>query len=185
MFLLTSLLALTAVYSSVTDCNTSSIFRPTMLSLTPDPPVIGEPIHMTVQFENPGPAVTEGIATTTVTVNGFPFNPKVEDLCQNTACPLLQGADDRSTDSTWPNVAGKIVSRSVWKTAEGDELLCVQASVKIGEITHGYLNLSDIDLFSLFKDDISQKRLVIWKRYFDDHAMCPAIDYQHLYNISL
>lgn len=136
---------------------------------------------MTVQFENPGPAVIGGSATTTVTVNGFPFNPKVEDLCQNTACPLLQGADDRSTDSTWPNVAGKIVSRSVWTTVDGDELLCVQASVKIGGTAFG----SDIDLFSLFKDDISQKRLVIWKRYFDDHAMCPASDYQHLYNRSV
>ena len=160
MFLLTALLTLAAAFGSVTDCNTTSIFRPTEIGLTPDPPVIGAPVYMTVRFDNPGLSDIGGTATTSVTINGLPFAPTVEDLCQNTACPFVQGANDRSTSSTWPDVKGKIVSKNVWTSSEGETLLCLLTTVKVGT---GSLRFPTPALNgTLFRDDISRKQVIQW-----------------------
>jgi len=165
MFLLTALLTFAAAIGSVTDCNTASIFRPTMLALTPDPPVVGAPVLMTVLFDNPGPAIsgTGGIVTTSVTLNGLPFAPTSEDLCQNTACPFVQGANDRSTSSTWPDARGKIVSKSVWTSVEGETLLCVLTTVKVGSSN---LRLKPSSLNgTLFRDNIRLKQVIQWPAF--------------------
>lgn len=132
------LLAVAALITATTnaaikDCNPASLFRPTELALTPDPPVRGQPVLMTVKFNNPGPAVDAGTVTTSVSLNGIPFAPSSEALCTNTVCPIPTGAADRSTSTTWPdNVSGKVVSKSVWTGAGGEALLCVQTSVAVG-----------------------------------------------------
>jgi len=149
-----------ATTSLVTDCNQSSIFRPTLLALTPDPPVIGEQVLMTVQFTNPGPVVTEGTSTTTITLNGFPITPTVEPLCQNTVCPFAEGANDRSTNSTWPNIKGKIAIKSVWTDAVGNDLLCLLTTIKIaaGHLRPTTANIADT---VLLRDDISLKQIAV------------------------
>lgn len=115
----------------VTDCNPSSIFRPTSLALTPDPPVVGEEVYMTLKFDNPEAAITGGTVTTSLSLNGFPLDPIVEPLCENTACPIAEGANDRSTRSMWPDAKGNIIVKSVWVSAE-KELLCVLTQIRVG-----------------------------------------------------
>jgi len=160
MKLFSALLALAS--SPVNDCNTSSIFRPTALDLTPNPPVIGQPTRLTVQFINPGPTVTDGTVTTSVTLNYLPFSPTVEPLCKNTACPLVTGPNDRSTSSVWPDVRGVVTTQSVWNSLSGDNLLCVKTSVKVASA----LRYSPKTLPPLFRDDLSQKQVAVWTRKY-------------------
>ena len=152
-------LSLLAYASSlIKDCNVSSIFRPTSLGLTPDPPVVGQQVRMTVLFDNPGATVIDGTVTTSVTYNFLPLTPTVESLCDNTACPIVNGPNDRSTVSTWPDVRGTVVTKSVWTSTDGDNLLCVQTSVKVGgKRLRGIDNIST----ELFRDDMSLKQVAL------------------------
>ena len=161
--LLTALLAgLTT--ASISDCDPASLFRPTELALTPDPPVRNQPVTMTVKFNNPGATVTDGIVTTSVTLNYIPFQPSTEPLCENTACPLVTGPNDRSTTSTWPDtVSGNVVTTSVWTGVNGESLLCVKTSVRVaaaaGTRLRGSSNATAEDVDGLFRDDVSRKQI--------------------------
>jgi hypothetical protein len=123
----------TVTYSSISDCsNGNSLFQLTDLALTPDPPVRNEPLHMTVVFNNPGEDVSSGTVTTSVTLNWIPFSPTVEALCDNTQCPLINGLNDRSTSSIWPDtVSGNVQSKIEWTGVDGSQLLCIKISAKV------------------------------------------------------
>lgn len=132
MLRLLSLLPLAA--AGIYDCDPNSVFRPTALALNPDPPVRGKPVTMTVMFDNPGASVYDGKVVTTVSLNGIPFSPTTDPLCENTACPILTGSNDRSAVSTWPDtVSGKVTSKSQWFDMAGNSLLCVQTKVTVTE----------------------------------------------------
>lgn len=131
----TFLLSLFAVSSaSITDCsNGASVLKLTELGLSPDPPQKGQPLYMTVKFDNPGDEIVDGTVTTSVTLNYIPFAPTEEALCSNTQCPIVSGANDRSTSSTWPdNVSGSLVSKIEWTSVDGAQLLCIQIKASIG-----------------------------------------------------
>lgn len=134
---LLQLFAVTAGFAAayIKDCsNGASLLQLTDLALTPEQPVRGQPLDMTVKFNNPGPEITDGTVTTTVTLNYIPFQPTVEALCTNTQCPLTEGANDRSTSSIWPdNVSGSIVSKIEWTAVDGTQLLCIQINAKIAD----------------------------------------------------
>jgi hypothetical protein len=113
---------------------------------------------MTVLFDTPGATVTDGTVTTSVTYNFLPLTPTVESLCDNTACPIVNGPNDRSTVSTWPDVRGTVVTKSVWTSTDGDNLLCVQTSIKVGgKRFRGTDNIST----ELFRDDLSLKQVAL------------------------
>jgi len=182
---LASLLALTcAAFAGATiqDCDPASLFRPTELAVTPDPPVAGQPVAMTVKFNNPGPEVTDGTVTTSVTLNFIPFQPSEEPLCTNTACPIPSRDVDRSTSSTWPdNVNGLIVSKSVWTGVNGESLLCVQTKFAVGgaaRLRGGLANETQAAAVTeaLWHDDLSVKQVALWEapREAIDNATCPA-----------
>jgi hypothetical protein len=179
MLRLLALLTAVPVFGLVSDCNTSSIFRPTLIGLSPDPPVGGASVRMTVQFENPGSEVTGGIATTSVTLNGLPFSPSVEALCQNTACPIVVGANDRSTSSTWPDgITGRVVTKSVWTNEAGDQLLCLLTSVKVGSSQfRPNAKADNITIDSLYRDDISQKQVSALRWPANAYPWCPVRDF--------
>jgi hypothetical protein len=133
----TFLLGLFAASSAtITDCsNGASVLKLTELGLNPATPVRGQPLDMTVKFDNPGPEIVDGTVTTSVTLNFIPFQPTVEALCSNTQCPLVTGANDRSTSSIWPdNVSGSIVSKIVWTGVDGSQLLCIQIKTNVGNV---------------------------------------------------
>lgn len=125
---ITALFAATRTTATVTDCNSHSIFRPTELAMTPDPPIPGQLVSLTVKFDNPGPTVTAGTSDTTIVLNGLPVASKHEDLCINTWCPISTGANDRSTNMTWPTdpISGKLVTQNVWIDETGQSLMCVK-----------------------------------------------------------
>lgn len=135
---------------SIKDCSSgASTLQLTDLALSPDPPVLGQPLDMTVKFNNPGEEIVDGTVTTSVTLNFIPFQPTVEALCTNTQCPLVSGANDRSTSSVWPdNVSGSIVSKIEWTAVDGTQLLCIQINAKVAAakgLRHQY-NQTDADV---------------------------------------
>lgn len=172
MVLLRAIAAVSAFVAAtglIKDCDTASRFRPTELAVSPDPPVRGQPVTMTVKFDNPGSVVDDGTVTTSVTLNFIPFQPSSEPLCQNTACPIPSGAADRSTSSTWPDtVSGRVVTKSVWTGVNGESLLCVQSSFSVGAKPNlrGTLNLTEelnATVANLWHDDLSTKQVAEWQ----------------------
>ena len=133
-WLFTAAVVLAGVHASITDCSQgTSLFQLKELALTPDPPVAGEKLFMTVVFTNPGSEIDDGSVTTDVTLNFIPFTPSTVALCDSTECPLVSGFNNRSSSSVWPsNIAGKVVSKIVWSTLEEVELLCIKTTFSVG-----------------------------------------------------
>jgi hypothetical protein len=131
LYLASCLFAITT--ATIKDCsNGNSIFEITELALTPDPPIKGKELYMTVKFDNPNDEISEGSVTTSVTLNFIPFQPSIKTLCDSTQCPIMPGSNDRSTSSVWPDtVSGTVSSKIVWNTPDGFELLCIQITAKI------------------------------------------------------
>jgi hypothetical protein len=146
-----------ALASSVLeDCGQgSSIFTLTEFSIYPDPPLLGQPVHLTNIFFNPGNPITDGIVLTDITYNGIPLPQTKKSLCETTACPIQTGSNDRSTETTWPSDAsGKIVSITRWYAADGQsELLCLKSSFKVISYSelrgHSLKNFTGIFWFSI------------------------------------
>lgn len=128
-----ALLAMSAAMvarASISDCG--SAFQITQLSLSPDPPVQGQPVFLTLTFNNnEGIAITAGTATTSASLNGLPLSPTVQPLCDATACPIPMGPNNRSTNTTWPAVSGKIISQLTWEDSADKTLLCLLTQVKV------------------------------------------------------
>ena len=114
----------------ISDCGKGlSQFQLTTLGLTPTSPLPGENTTMTVKFFNPGPVVTDGTVTTSVTYNYIPFTPTTEPLCANTVCPIELGNQDRSATSPWPDVSGVIQTHIEWNNSSSAPLLCIDVEV--------------------------------------------------------
>jgi hypothetical protein len=123
--------------STIKDCDSTSVFRPVSLGLSPDPPVRGAPVYMTVEFENPGPIITDATVTTAVSLNYIPLTPSTKSLCEDTECPIATGFNNRSTASTWPDtVSGKISSKITWTDPTGHSLLCIQLTANVAKISN-------------------------------------------------
>ena len=131
MFGLIALAIVTVVNAGITSCNkATAIFKINALGFWPDPAVRNENSTISFLYTVPDPGIT-GIGATavyTVTYNFIPLTPTVEDLCKNIACPVLPGTYNLSTSSTFPDVAGSLVSKIEWKNQDGAQLLC--ASIK-------------------------------------------------------
>lgn len=127
--LLTSLLTLTNAI--IKNCDPSSLFQITTLSLTPEQPVAGDLVKLSLVFDNPGAPITDGTVTNIITLNGLPFTSE-SALCSNTECPIVTGSNDRSTQNTWPSVSGTLNSKIVWTGPNEESLLCIQIKVVTG-----------------------------------------------------
>ena len=136
----------------IQDCGKgTSKFQLTKLSLSPDPPIRGETLNMEVVFDNPDQEISDGTATTTLSLNYIPFQPTAEPLCQSTICPLLYGSNDRSTHSVWPEtVSGAVSSKIVWKDSDENLLLCIQIQTKVASYKNlrVYYNETHADLIT-------------------------------------
>jgi hypothetical protein len=126
-----ALLLLAGANADVVDCGAGkSVLVPTKLGLEPANPKAGDETYMTVVFDNPGPEITDGTVTTSVTYNFIPFAPSTEALCSNTQCPLVTGSNDRSTSSVWPDVSGRVNTHIEWTATDGTLLLCLDVKVQ-------------------------------------------------------
>jgi hypothetical protein len=168
-------LAATAT-ASITDCG--SVFQITSLGLYPDPPVLGQQVYMDLQFINNGPAVTDGTVYTSLTYNGLPIAVDPKPLCEDTACPIQMGYNNRSTSTTWPSSgSGKITSQIKW-VATGATLLCIQTVVKVAAPSlRGAIMLPSDDTTGssggsyYAPPPITDMRLVVWTP-----PMCPYLN---------
>lgn len=140
--------AFTFTQATIKDCDTGSQFKLSDLALYPDPPVRGQQVYMTVIFNNPGPEITDGKVTTSITLNGIPLTPDVKPLCEDTECPLVVGINNRSTMSVWPDtVSGRINSKIQWTDTTGKSLLCIQTSIAVSAYEPVPLNMSLVPLY--------------------------------------
>ena len=129
--LLTLFTVFVTSFATIKDCDPTSVFRPTQLKLSPDPPIPNQPVKLTLIFDNTGKEITSGTVTTSFSVNYIPLSPTTAPLCDNTACPIIPGSNDRSTETTFPSVTGLIHSKVTWKGPQGQSLLCIDTSFKV------------------------------------------------------
>jgi len=118
----------------VSDCGQGkSIFQIKEQSFSPEPPVAGQPYDYWFTYTVPeGVQVDAGTVKYSLTLNGLPFTPTVDDLCSQTACPKTAGFYNESTTDTWPSgVSGKIVTKLEWFDASGNLLLCSQTTERV------------------------------------------------------
>lgn len=129
--------ALLTATASIVDCSAPAApFKISRLALRPDPPVPGLPVALDLEFTNTGPEITPanaGMATNSIVLNGLPYSDS-KPLCDDTACPLVVGFNNRTSETTWPDVTGKVVSTIRWTDAASAELLCIQTTVRVGSL---------------------------------------------------
>lgn len=120
--------------ASVADCGQGkSLFTILEQSFSPEPPVANQPYDYWFVYQVPdGLEVNAGTAKYSLSLNGIPFTPSVDDLCTQSACPKVAGIHNESSTDTWPSgVSGKVVTKLEWFDATGNLLLCSQTTERV------------------------------------------------------
>ncbi len=128
------LYGLASAFSTVTDCGVGkSVFAIKEQSFSPSPPVAGQPYDYWFTYTVPdGISVDAGTSKYSLSLNGIPFTPTVDDLCTQTSCPKVSGFYNESSTDTWPSgIAGKIVTKLEWYDANNNLLICSQVSERV------------------------------------------------------
>lgn len=98
---------------------------------SPSSPNPGDPTELWVAYDLKSP-ITAGTATYSITLNGLPFTPTVDDLCTQTSCPKDIGSYNETSHSTFPSgISGKIVSKIQWKNESSQPIWCLESTFKI------------------------------------------------------
>lgn len=134
-----SLLALTltfisSVTSSVTDCGVGkSLFSINTQGFAPEPPIANENATLWIEYTIPdGVNIEAGTCKYTLSLNGLPFTPTIDDLCTQVTCPMTSGNYNLSSTSLWPSgVSGKVVTKIEWFDLNSTLLLCSQIIEKV------------------------------------------------------
>ena len=120
--------------SSVADCGQGkSVFTIVDQNFSPEPPVADQPYDYWFYYSIPeGVEVTGGTAKYSLSLNGIPFTPSVEDLCTQTSCPKAAGYHNETSTDTWPSgISGKVISKLEWFDTNGNLLLCSQTTERV------------------------------------------------------
>ena len=136
MFKLFAFVAFTvaSISATVTDCGAGkSIFTIQDQSFSPSPPVSNQPYDYWFTYTVPdGITIDAGTAKYSLSLNGIPLTPTVEDLCTQTTCPKTSGLHNESSTDTWPSgISGKVVTKLEWYDANSNLLLCSQVTEKV------------------------------------------------------
>ena len=136
MFKILALLAfgIASALATVSDCGAGkSIFTIQEQSFSPSPPVSGNPYDYWFTYTVPdNVTIAAGTSKYSLTLNGIPFTPTVDDLCTQTSCPKIAGFYNESSTDTWPSgISGKIVTKLEWYDANSNLLLCSQVTEKV------------------------------------------------------
>ncbi len=122
------------VESTVTDCGLGkSIFQIQSQSFSPSPPVANQDYDYWFYYTVPdGVTVDAGTSKYSLTLNGIPFTPTVDDLCTQTECPKVPGGHNESSSDVWPSgISGKVTTKLEWFDANGNLLLCSMVSERV------------------------------------------------------
>jgi len=129
-------LCVAPVYGAIKDCSsTTHTGHIQSMSMEPAAPVAGQNVLITINYDLDTP-VTDGTATYSASLNGFPLSPTTQPLCPDlaptTPCPIAAGAvhyeDTLKLDD---GVHGTIVARTVWRDQTGTEILCWEFTIRI------------------------------------------------------
>lgn len=126
-------LALIAATVTLRDCGNPTTDQAKILSMgfTPSNPVPGENTTLWVNYDLKTP-ITGGIATYSVSFNGIPFTPTVDDLCTQTACPKEIGTYNETSSSDFPDgISGKVVTKIQWTNQDNLPVWCVETTFRI------------------------------------------------------
>jgi hypothetical protein len=125
-----AIVAAATVHASISSCGTGQ-FSLTGLQLTPDPPIVGQNVTMSVTFNNPGPAISAGTAKYAINYNGIPYS-STDDLCTQIACPIEIGERTEVSSNLWDgSLSGKITSQINWAATDGTLLACIQTVTRV------------------------------------------------------
>lgn len=133
MVFLRGLLMLLAATVSLRDCGNPSTDQAviTGMGFSPSNPVAGDNTTLWVAYDLKTP-ITGGTATYSVTLNGIPITPTVDDLCTQTLCPKSVGSYNETSNSIFPSgISGKIVSKIQWKNQNSEPVWCLESTFKI------------------------------------------------------
>lgn len=122
------------VESTVADCGAGkSIFQIQSQGFYPDPPIANQKYDYWFYYTVPdGVSVDAGTSKYSLTLNGIPFTPEVDDLCTQTSCPKVAGSYNESSSDVWPSgISGKVVTKLEWFDANGNLLLCSQVTERV------------------------------------------------------
>jgi len=122
------------VSATVTDCAPStSLFKIQSQGFYPEPPVANEKYEYWFFYTVPdGVTVDAGTTKYSLSLNGIPFTPTVDDLCSQTSCPKVPGSYNESSSDVWPSgISGKIVTKLEWYDSNGALLLCSQTTERV------------------------------------------------------
>lgn len=120
--------AIVSSFSKIINCSSSnSKFHIQSLSFSPEIPIRNENVTITMIYDAPI-IIDSGKVDYSVSLNGIPIYSETDELCTQTNCPISIGIHNETSEFTWPDVSGKIVSKTIWKDSSGSELLCFQTS---------------------------------------------------------
>jgi len=128
--------------TSIVDCG-PGLFPVDIVSFSPDPPTAGDDTTTTILYDVPaGMTLAGGIAEYTYVINGLPFSPSQNDLCQDIVCPIVEGTYNKTTVTPWPAVSGRVSTTMKWLGLDGELLLCMQITTKtLGNEVSRYYNI--------------------------------------------
>lgn len=119
--------------ATIRDCG-EGMGRAALLSFDSQPtlPKAGDNVTLWVAYDLPAPAVTGGTATYSVSFNGLPLAPTVDDLCTQTMCPIDVGVHNETSSSIFPSgLSGKVASQIAWRDQNNALLWCVETVWKL------------------------------------------------------
>jgi hypothetical protein len=110
-----------------------SMFAFNSAIVTPVPPIAGVNFTVDLDFTVPeGVTINSGTAVYTTTYNFIPLSPTTEDLCTNTACPIMAGPHTQSSTSLFPSgLSGSITIKTQWFDDVKTNLLCYTITLKL------------------------------------------------------
>ena len=120
------------------NCGSSSdLAQNLVISIEPDSPTAGQDVTTKFSYDLIS-EVTGGEASYGFSFNGIPFSPTIDDLCADQAggccpdpCPLQVGHHDNESHSEFPSgVSGKVITTIKWSDQDGNQILCVEWTVK-------------------------------------------------------
>ncbi len=118
---------------SLKDCGNPTTDQATItgFGFSPSNPVAGEATELWVAYDLKSP-ITGGSATYSVSLNGIPLSPTVDDLCTQTICPKEVGTYNETSHSTFPGgISGKVVSKIQWKNQDNQPVWCLESTFRI------------------------------------------------------
>lgn len=133
MNLLKLLLGVLGTSVTLRDCGnpTTDQAKITSMGFTPSDPLPNENTTLWIAYDLKS-VLTGGIATYSISFNGIPLTPTVEDLCTQTACPKEVGFYNETSSSLFPDgISGKIVSKIQWTNQDNLPVLCQETTFKI------------------------------------------------------